>query len=263
MTSISVYGHNPEMLAAQNSLHGEETKEAVDAEESHQLRAGCKRCLFQELPFELREQIYTNMLPSTSDTPRGLAWNRAAPIWATNRQIYNECIGPMYGDSTFLVDVGYNYVDFIYQYRLPQSELVAKRLLSFPERIAARNRPFMRRFEVWVKEVDSYTGMIKYNYSNPEVLAMGVREQTQKLCGFLQGLPEVRELKIVYTGKDNSKDNKEKLMMLILEPFWKLKNVRDVVIETPGIKNKKVQKGLREQVREFLSQKQDQVVAPS
>jgi hypothetical protein len=263
MTSISVYGYNPEMLAAQDPLAYRKAEELGKAEVPQQLKMGSKRCLFLELPPEIREHIYSYMLPSTSDTPRGLAWDRAAPIWATNHQIYNECIGTMYGGSTFLLSVGYNYIDFIYQYRLPSSNLVAKRLLSFPDRIAARNRPLLRKFEVWVKELDGYTGMIKYNYSNPEVLAMGVREQTQKLCGFLQVLPELRELKIVYTGNDNSMDHVEKLMVLVLEPFWELKHVRNIIFETPGFTTNKSQESLRERVGVFLSQKDEPVVAPS
>ena len=263
MTSISVYGYNPEMLTAQDPLAYRKTEESGKAEVPQQLNMGSKRCLFLELPPEIREHIYSYMLPSTSATPRGLAWGRAAPIWATNHQIYSECIGKMYGDSTFLLDVGYNYVDFIYQYRLPSSNLVAKRILRFPQRIAARNRPLMRKFEVWVKELDGYTGMIKYNYSNPAVLAIGVREQTQKLCGFLQVLPEVRELKIVYTGNDTSMDHMEKLMMLILEPFWELKHVRNFILETPGFKSKKIQESLREWVGLFRSQEDKPVVAPS
>ncbi|KAL2041822.1 hypothetical protein N7G274_005606 [Stereocaulon virgatum] len=263
MTSISVYGYNPEMLAAQDSLAYRKAEELRKVEVPQQLKIGSKRCLFLELPPEIREHIYSYMLPSTSDTPRGLAWDRAAPIWATNHQIYNECIGTMYGNSTFLLDVGYNYIDFIYQYRLPSSNLVAKRLLSFPERIAARNRPLMRKFEVWVKELDGYTGMIKYNFSNPEVLAMGVREQTQKLCGFLQVLPEVRELKIIYTGNDNFMDHMGKLMMLVLEPFRQLEHVCNVVFETPGLKTNKSQGSFREWARIFMSKEDEPIIAAS
>ena len=71
---------------------------------------GSKRCLFLDLPPEIRGQVCISMLPSTSDIPRGLAWDRAAPIWTTNHQIYKDCIGTMYGVSTFLLDVGYKYL---------------------------------------------------------------------------------------------------------------------------------------------------------
>jgi hypothetical protein len=89
---------------------------------------------------------------------------------------------------------------------------------------------------------DGYTDVIKYNYSKPKVLAIGIKEQTQKLCGFLQVLPEVRELKIVSTGNDNSMDHVEKLVMLILEPLWELNLVHNDIFETPGFETNKTYK---------------------
>lgn len=225
MTSISVYGYDTEMLVARNSYFTEEACETSKLEEPHQLRTGCTRCLFLELPYELQAEIYSHVLPNTSNvTNRGLVWNRGAPIWATNRQIHSECIGPLYGNGTFLVEVGYDYIHFIHQYRLPTSNLIAKRIHMFPEKISARYQTLMRRFQITVKEVDSYTGMIIYNCSNTEALYMKLRQQMQKLCDFLQGLPEIRNLEILY-DQEYRKVNMERLMELASKPFWGLSNV--------------------------------------
>ena len=102
-----------------------------------------------------------------------------------------------------------------------------------------------------ITEVDSYTGMVKCDCSDSEVLAMGVREQTQKLCSFFQTLPKVRELKIVYNEKVRLKENQEKLALIVLEPFWELENVLDILVEMPELKDKDIQKRLEAQLEVF------------
>ena len=225
MTSISVYGYDTGMLVAHDSSVKEGTFETSELEEPHKLTTGCTRCLFLELPYELRAQIYSYVLPSTSNvTNRGLVWDRGAPIWATNRQIHSECIGPLYGNGTFLVEVGYDYIHFVHQYRLPTSNLIAKRIHIFPEKISPRYQILMRRFKIIVKEVDSYTGMIMYNCSNTEALYLKLRQQMQKLCDFLREFPEVRNLEILY-DQEYRKVNMERLMELPSKPFRGLSNV--------------------------------------
>ena len=223
MASISVYGYDTETLLAHNSSFKEEAHETSQLEEPHKLRTGCTRCPFLELPYELRAQIYSYVLPSTSNvTNRGLVWDRGAPIWATNRQIHSECIGPLYGNGTFLLEVGYDRIQFVHQYRLPT--MVAKRIHIFPEKIPAHYQTLMRRFQIIVKEVDSYTGTIIYDCSNTEALYMKFRQQMQKLCHFLRELPEIRNLEIVY-DPEYRKVNMERLMGPPSKPFGGLSNV--------------------------------------
>ena len=218
------------MLLAEGLSFNGEVRKTGELEEPHKSRNGCTRCPFLELPYESRAQIYSYVLPSTSNvTNRGLVWDRGPPIWASNRQIHSECIGPLYGNGTFLVEVGYNYIQFIHQYRLPTSSLVAKRGHRFPDKIPAHYQTLMRRFQVMVKEVDSYTGMIMYNCSNTEALYMKLRQQMQKLCDFLRGLPEVRSLEILY-NQEYSKVNMERLMELPSKPLMELSNVVDFSI---------------------------------
>ena len=225
MASISVYGYDTAMLIAHGPSFNDEAEATSELEEPHKLSLGCTRCPFLELPYELRAQIYSYVLPSTSNVKnRGLVWDRGPPIWVANRQIHSECIGPLYGNGTFLVEVGYDYIQFIHQYRLPTSNLVAKRVHDFPDKIPARYQTFMRKFQIIVKEVDSYTGMIMYKCSNTEALYMKLRQQMQKLCDFLQGLPKVRNLEILY-NQEYSKVNIERIMELPSKPFRGLSNV--------------------------------------
>ena len=82
----------------------------------------------------------------------------------------------------------------------------------------------MRRFQITVKEVDNYTGMIMYNCSNTEALHVKLKQQMQNLCDFLRGLPEVRNLEILY-NQEYSKINMERLMELPTKPFRGISNV--------------------------------------
>ena len=231
MDSISVYGYAADMLALTDPLYFVQPQESTMTEQ-HQIPRQ-KGCPFLQLPYELRAHIYSLMLPETTEhSLRGIVWNRAtAPIWATNRQIYSECINLMYGNPTFLIDVRYDKVEFLYQWILPKSSLVPKRVFNFPDPIAACNRPLMRKFHVRVHQVDSYTGMIKFNYSNPQVLARGLGSQVNMLCSLLQEMHEIRELLLSYEGGD---DDTHIFLPLVMEPFWKLKKMNTVTVEDPG-----------------------------
>ena len=241
MNSISVYGFNPEMLAVSDPLYfHHEPKEGRKAEQPRISRQ--KGCPFLKLPYELRTQICSYVLPSTTDHPiRGIVWIRAtAAIWAINRQVYRECIRLMYGNPTFLVDVRYDKVEFLYQWNLPQTSLVPKRIFRFPDPFAARNRSLMRKL------VDSYTGMIKYNYGNPEILARGLRCQVESLCGLLNEMHEIRKLQISYHGGDVQS---HKALPLVMEPFWQLKKTKTVTVKDP----ERVNEALRTKLQERLT----------
>ena len=234
MSSISVYGYATEMLAASDPLFLEQSEEADKVEQPQILRR--RGCPFLKLPSELRTHIYRYILPSTTNTPdRGIVWRRAtAALWATNRQIYNECISLLYGKPTFLIDVRFDKIEFLYQWVLLQSSLVPKRVFNFPDPFATRNRPLMRKFHVRVHQIDSYTGMIKHNYSNPEILARGLRCQVKILCAFLNDMQEIRKLVISYHGGD---EESQKFLPLVLDPFWQLKKIRVVTVEDLGRDN--------------------------
>lgn len=115
MDSMSVYGYAAHTLASTDSPYSHQPQESTKAEQPRISRP--KSCPFLNLPYELRSQIYSYVLLNTTEHPhQGIVWNRAtAPIWATNQQIYRECINLMYGNPTFLIDVRYDRVEFLYQ----------------------------------------------------------------------------------------------------------------------------------------------------
>ena len=232
MSAISVYGYDTEMLGVPelaDSYHHSEEPPKAEVPHSSMLQG----CPFLELPYELRTHIYNYILPSTVEhQDRGIVWLRAAAaIWVLNRQLYQECVTLMYGNPTFLIDVRYDKVEFFHQWTLPHRSLFPKRVFNFPDPIVARNMPLMRKFHVRIHQVDGYTGMVKYNYSNPEILAGDLRRQVDIFCALLTEMYEIRELRISCHGGD---EGSHALMPLVMEPFCQLKTTRIVTVEDPS-----------------------------
>ena len=247
MNSMSVYGYDPEMLAVSDSSYFDHHCEEPLKAEQPQISTRRGTPLLK-LPYELRTRIYSYILPSTMEHPdRGIVWCRAsAAIWATNRKVYKECISLMYGNPTFLIDIRHDKVEFLHQWVLPQTSLAPKRTFNFPDPIAPRNRPLMRKFHVRVNQVDSYTGMIKYHYGNPQILARMVGFQTDKLCTFLKETHEIREFCISYHGGDSES---HAFLPLVMNPFWQLKNTKKVTVQDPL----RLNEGLRSKLQKHLT----------
>ena len=247
MASISVYGYDFELLDNSKSFEFYNNCEEPHKAEEPQISLQ-RGCPFLNLPYELRAHIYSYVLPKTLyHASRGVIWLRAtAAIWVANRQMYNECISLMYGIPTFSIDVRYDKIEFFYQWALPPTTLVPKRIFNYPDPIAPRNRPLMRKFHVCVHEVDSYTGMVKYNYSHPEILARGLRCQVASLCALLENVHEIRELQICYTGGDAGSHAH---LPIVTEPFWHMKNTKKVTVLDPLRSNE----GLRSKLQLHLT----------
>ena len=247
MSSISVYGYDSEILnisELEDFLHHSEEPHKADLPQTSRQRG----CPILNLPYELRTHIYSYILPRTVDLPdRGVVWHRAtAAIWATNRQVYQECLRLIYGNPTFLIDVKCDKIEFLYQWTLPQGSLIPKRIFNFPDPIVARNRPIMRKFHVRVHQVDGYMGMVKYNYSNPEILARSLRCQVSIFCGFLKEMYEICELRISYHGGDSES---HVMLPLVMEPFRQIKTTRIVTVQDPLGTNE----GLRTELQDHLT----------
>ncbi len=239
MASISVYGYDHDMLTTYHSNHDEkeprEPSRVVGLPPSTERPHSHTPFAFLDLPYELRAQIYGYVMPSTYSTSSGNVFIRAtAPIWTASRRIHRECIGMLYSDCTFDIHVTYEGVDFCCQWENTQSAysqkaLIHKRKFRFPNIFATHHRPLIRKMMVRVNEVDSYEGMMRYSYSSPEVLALGVRTQVEKLCNVMRTLPKIQELCIVYRCyPDEVPDS----MRLILEPFHVLQNTESVEIRS-------------------------------
>ena len=103
----------------------------------------------------------------------------------------------------------------------------------------------MRKVYIRIHQVDSYTGMIKYNYSNPEILARGLRSQISLLCSLLNKSYEIRELLISYHGGD---EESHKVLPLAMEPFWQLMNTKIVTVKDLG----RINESLRIRLQDHL-----------
>ncbi|KAA6412396.1 MAG: hypothetical protein FRX48_03386 [Lasallia pustulata] len=229
MVSISVYGYDQAMLERAEKS-GLSSKEELHGRELHENMAGMQveesstRCALLALPFELRRGIYEYLLPTTLETVhKGTVWIRGSTtIMTANKQIYAESTAIMYGTSAFLLDIEWDCITFAYQWLLP-TNLVPKRTLAFPEHLTSRTVALIRKLYVRVHHVDSYTGMVKYNYSG-HGLTDGVRDQVATFCTLLRGLPEITKLSIEL--RDGSATLG--LGQGVLEPFLTLKNTREV-----------------------------------
>ncbi|PNS15542.1 hypothetical protein CAC42_801 [Sphaceloma murrayae] len=157
---------------------------------------------FLRLPLELRQKVYSYLLPSAKAreaTSIGLPFGRGDAesrfqsrkqpiIWekgATNmlcvcRQIHDEYAAIMYGNSVFLIFVKYSSITFRYQWLLP-SGLTPTSDMELLDAFPIKYLELIRQVHVSVDHPDSYTGMIKYNVGG-KGLTYGVRKQVEKLA---------------------------------------------------------------------------------
>ncbi|EME42936.1 hypothetical protein DOTSEDRAFT_173475 [Dothistroma septosporum NZE10] len=194
-----------------------------------------------QLPLELRQQIFSYLLPRTYDRsdPNPLAdharnfsavkkrkakgmivpkpeppqrggahivWQRAyVDLLRVCRQIHNECAEMVYGRNTFLLFLTYSGITFRFNYLLPTG-MAPSRRFNFLELMPKRYLALVKRVVVNVDHVDSYTGMIKFNVSG-KGLMHGLRNQVRRLVNGLQPLPaldrESEDNKVTSDGRDS------------------------------------------------------------
>ncbi|KAI9814012.1 MAG: hypothetical protein M1827_003476 [Pycnora praestabilis] len=185
-----------------------------------------KECTFLELPLELRNQIYSLILPDTIMIRNGsIAWQRGhTALLVANSQIYNEGLEYTYSRSTFNINVAWDGITFEYKWLLP-SGFVPNRTYQFPDILPRRNLRRIRNYRFIIHHVDSYTGMVKYNYGG-RGLTQGLREQVKKLCDLLREGHLLHKVEIVLVdGNGNLK-----LGQNVLAPFTQLRNVRQATV---------------------------------
>lgn len=186
---------------------------------------------FLRLPLEIRQEIYSYLLPRTIEhtkpnplaqharnfsavkkrSARGMivpqsepGFSRAAHIvWQRGnirllsvcRQMHDECAELLYGNSTFLLFVTYLGISFRFNWLL-LSGMAPQRKYDFLELLPAKYMALVKRVVVNVDHVDSYTGMIKFNVSG-KGLTHGLRKQVQRLVNVLRpaafAVPEVAD----------------------------------------------------------------------
>lgn len=223
MESISVYGYHQGLLDLVPTSPNVQRQNDMFAEVTsyHMLREGGIECPLLDLPFEIRVNIYSYLLPATAELAgKGVLWRRGnITILLANKQIYDEAIKIMYGNATFVIDVTWDGITFAYQWLL-STGLVPKTRLAFPTSLAWRNLSLVRKVMIRIHQVDSYTGMMKYNYAGRYPLTAGLKDQVETLCISLQKMAELRQLRIHLQNNNYDPVATETIM----DPFSRLSN---------------------------------------
>jgi hypothetical protein len=173
-----------------------------------------------KLPLELRQQIFSYLLPRTvdhsdpnplasharnfsavqkrglkgmalpqKDAPRPTAahvvWRRGnIQLLSVCRQLHDECAGLLYGNNIFLLFITFSGISFRFNWLLP-SGLAPSRRFDFLELLPKQYMALIKKVVVNVDHVDSYLGMIKYNVSG-KGLTYGLQKQVQRLIDALR-----------------------------------------------------------------------------
>lgn len=116
-----------------------------------------------KLPPEVRRNVYQYLLPRTIALRE--MTGRIAHVWlhgstaimSTCKKIHEETADIIYGESVFIVEVGYDTIAMRHR-RLLGSGLVPEATPAFLELVSSSNLRRIRQLAINVKHVDSYTG---------------------------------------------------------------------------------------------------------
>jgi hypothetical protein len=167
------------------------------------------------LPLELRQHIFSYLLPRTDSTP-GATFNWRARkttkhsssigpsaavvtgnvVWQRGnvnllrvcKQLHDECADMIYGNSTFLLSVNYNDILFCFRW-LSSSGVAPTKRRALLEMIAARYIHLIKKVVIQVDHVDPYTGMLKFNVGG-KGLTHGMKRQVQRLVNAFKAKDE-------------------------------------------------------------------------
>ena len=132
---------------------------------------------------------------SDRETGNDVVWKRGfTHLLTLNRQIHEEAADMLYGDSTFVVDVTFDAVNFRYHWRTVNN-LTPNRTYPFLDHFSQRNLLRIRNYIISVESVDGYTGMIKYNHGG-RGLPAGIRMRVQELVDLLAVTSQLHYLQI-------------------------------------------------------------------
>lgn len=160
------------------------------------------KCYLSKLPLEILHQILSYALPHTihlgpprsrrdselDDKKWDTLWLRGSiAIIATCRRLYIEGRKMLYGDSTFLIDVHFDRIQFSHRWKSTKQQdqtrvLTPQRKYDFLSQFSVETRALMRRFVLRLWVLDGYKGMIYHNVSNEIVLLKGLRAQVEGFC---------------------------------------------------------------------------------
>ena len=232
--AISVYGQDTRILESWYSRQNPEPITIPTPSQQGDVPRSeiPSRCIFLSIPLELRQQIYTYILPNTHwESPNSSIWLRGCTaILATNSQIHAECSWILYSTNTFVIKVAYDSVTFAYKW-IQAGGLTPKQRLPFPERIGNRYIQFLRRIAIYIYHFDEYSAMVKYNCSG-SALTDGLRDRVRSLCQCLARIPQIDRLSILIVSSTfEDRAYTCQTCERVLEPFLNLGNVRSCQVE--------------------------------
>jgi hypothetical protein len=185
-------------------------------------------------------------------------------------QLHEESADVLYGSNTFVINVAYDRIEFLYRWLLP-SGLTPKRVHPFLKReqpgtlkreyFPQRYIPRIRSYLINVEHVGSYMGMIKYNCGG-KGLTIGIRRQVQTLVDELRKSPHLNRV-VVRLIDDNTvlsqirrvrvhrmdADKNTVLTQTVLDPFLDLTGVR--CAEIVGAVNPDYKSHVRQRMEEL------------
>ena len=157
--------------------------------------------LFESLPLEIRRQIYGYLVPYSD--PEFHQWKN--PVWrlrkieilATNRQIHDEAVDLMYGDSWFFVYVNYDKITFGCDFARRDFCICtlsfSQAAKEFFEEIGTRNVSRIRHLQVYILFNSTVFPPVPDSYqANIDTLAA----QVSMLSNLLKPIPDFLDLRV-------------------------------------------------------------------
>ena len=203
---------------------------------------------FLDLPLELREQIYGQVLPCT--VPRSSAeasfvtWRLGeVALLATCRQIYEECANIIYGSNIFEIAVEPTRTVFCKSYSAKNSPLRHFQTVDFHGLFSGSSVSRMKKIRVTIRHSDDFTSMTKYNCGG-RALNYGLRLQVEDLVDVLHRAEPLRWMQIHSVISDSLAKKAKMFDWFMLEeacpfppylqdvllPFSQLSHVKVVVV---------------------------------
>ncbi len=181
------------------------------------------------LPLEIRQQIYTYVLPSNkprNDISDGGWISGSVSILRANRQVYAEAIAVLFANVTFHIRVERDCVLFIKTYHFLDGRILKVPLsvrYAFPEALG-RNLWRVQRVAIQIKMGIMNVGGFIVN-TRIDLKAMNqlnaYQGQMEMLCVSLRRIERIRLLHICVSGLPQP-------AILILRPLGQLSNVQTV-----------------------------------
>ncbi len=202
-------------------------KRSLRLNKPSQVSKSSKRCYFLTLPTELRNQIYSYILPTTVQKRNRTVWERGeTSILATNHQIYEEASNWLYGENVFALRVTWDDgPEFRQTYpQTAQGKGHRIRTQSFPDCFAARNVRQIRKYNITLYQVTRYTGVLKYNHSGRGLGLL--RDQVDALCKILEEALALQTVRFKLIDAEGNTPTGH----TVLDPLRRLRNVRQASI---------------------------------